>query len=87
MASFIVFIIFSVMLFIAAFGGIGMWMAGQKNHSITKGLILGASLNIIGLIIIGASSSTDKQLVDQMYDRKLISKEDYDKTIELKIKK
>ena len=63
-----------------------MWMAGQKNQSIIKGLILGAALNIIGLIIIGATPSSDKELVDTMLERKLISKEEYDKTIEFKIK-
>ncbi|MCK5806811.1 MAG: hypothetical protein KAG91_00250 [Mycoplasmataceae bacterium] len=87
MASFIAFIVFGAILFIATFGAVGMWMAGQKNQSVIKGLLLGAILNIIGLIIIGASSSSDKELVDEMYDRKLITKEEYDKTIEFRIKK
>ena len=63
-----------------------MWIAGQKNQSVIKGLILGLTLNIIGLIIIGSCRSTDKELLGEALSRQLISKKEYDEIIELKIK-
>ena len=85
MGNFIAFIIFACLLVISTFGAVGMWMAGQKNQSVIKGLVMGMTLNIIGLIIIGASKISDKELVGEMLNRNLITQEEYNKIMEFKI--
>lgn len=87
MANLIILIIFASVLVILIQGAIGMWIAGEKGRSTTKGFLIGAIGSVFGLIFIGASKPSDKELVDEMYERKLMSKEEYEHTVEFKINK
>lgn len=83
MINIIIFSIFAGLALISFTGGLGMAIAGDKGYSTTKGFFIG--MTIFGLIILLSKKSTDKQLVKDLYDRHLISKDDYEKTMEVAI--
>lgn len=87
MASFVVFLIFVSLLVLAVFAALGAWLAGEKGQSTIKGALFGAFGNIIGLLIIATWKASDEELAKELYDRKLITKDELDKTIELSVKK
>lgn len=87
MPSMVTLFILIGLLLMTVMGAIGMWIAGEKGQSTSKGFLFGFFIPIIGLIIMGSIKSSDEELTKEMFERKLISKEDFEKTMEIAIKK
>ncbi len=85
MANVIIFSVFGAILVIAFFAGLGGYINGEKGLSITKGLIIGGLFPIIGILALSLQKQSSKNLVDEMYDRGLIKKEEHDETMEVLI--
>ena len=85
MANIIILSIFGVVLLLAFTGAIGALLAGEKGYSTTKGLLIG--MTIFGLAYLVQLKTTNEVLVKELYSRELISKEEYDKTMEIALKK
>ena len=69
-------------------GAIGMWVAGEKGQNTILGFAIGALLPIFGVIgLVVFMKTSDATIVTEMYDRKMMGLEEYEKTMEFKIKK
>ena len=83
----IIAIIFAIFLYIAVAGAVGMYINGEKGRSRIQGFILGAFLPIFGWIALAINRPSHEFLVKEAHDRGLITKKEFDKTIEFAISK
>lgn len=83
----IIAIIFAAFLYIAVAGAIGMYINGEKGRSRIGGFIIGAFLPVIGWVALGINRPSNEYLLNEAHNRELISKSEFDKTIEFAIKK
>lgn len=87
MANLIIMFTFIGLLVSVLTGAAGMYIAGEKGQSTKKGFILGFFGSIIGIIIISFAPQSNENLTNEMLERKLITKEEYEKTMEIIIKR
>lgn len=80
--NFIILMVFCGILFLSICGGLGMYIAGEKGRSTKMGFLIGM-IPFIGHIALGFMSQSDENVVDEMFKRKLISLNDYEKTSEV----
>ena len=78
----IVFIILSLILAITAFGALGLEAGKRKLDNMILGFFISGLLPIIGILVLWWLPDKDSAVTQEMYDRGLISKDNYDKTIE-----
>lgn len=83
----IIAIIFAVALYIAVAGAIGMYINGEKGRNRISGFLIGGLLPIIGWIALAINNPSNKYLIEEAHNRELITKSEFDKTIEFAIKK
>ena len=77
--------VFMTILVVAFFAAIGAVINGEKGLSTTIGMIVGGLLPFIGVLALSLQRQSTKNVVDEMYDRGLIKKEEHDKTMEIVI--
>ena len=82
MTQMIIFIIFAAVLEMAITGAIGTIIVGQKGRNIYFGLVIGALCSIFGLIFLAFMDESDLSLATKMYDRKILSLQEYEDTKE-----
>ncbi|WKX02335.1 hypothetical protein [Candidatus Mycoplasma mahonii] len=85
MFNIIIAIILLTILIFSVFGAFGALINGEKGLSIIKGIIIGALLPFLGLLILSLQKQSTKNVVDEMYTRGLIKKDEHDKTMEILI--
>ena len=81
----IIGLIFLGILVILFFAAIGAVINGEKGLSTTREMIIGRALPFIGVMVLALQKQSTKNVVDEMYDRGLIKKEEHDKTMEILI--
>ena len=82
----IIFIIFAIIIIFTFSEAISIFIIREKGRKLWEGIILGL-FPIFGHIWGSFLKPTDTFLVNEMYQRDLITKEEYDKTIEIKLNK
>ncbi|NQZ66292.1 MAG: hypothetical protein HRT99_03710 [Mycoplasmatales bacterium] len=87
MANMIIFFIFVGLTLVLTTASIGMYINGERGKSLKIGFLVGLFLNVFGLIILAMAPTSDQELTNEMFQRKLISKEEHDKTIEIILNK
>ena len=77
---------FVIILIMIISGAAGMWVTGEKGKSTIYGFVIGALIPILGVIgLTMLVKSTDTSIVKEMYDRKIIDLQEYEKMIESKV--
>lgn len=82
MSNFVIFLVFLILLVELVSIAVAIYMANERGLKLWQGLLWGF-LPIVGQLTIAFIPISDRNLVDEMYDRDLITKDDYDKTIEI----
>ena len=79
---------FGTIMVMLVSGAIGMWVAGEKGQNTILGFSIGALLPVIGVILLMIFMRTsDKVIVQEMYDRKMMDINEFEETMEFKVKK
>ena len=87
MANMILLFIFVSFVVMIASGAIGAYIMGEKGKSTKVGFLVGALIPIISLIGLAMVKSSDEIIAKEMYARDLMTLKDYEKTVEVKLKK
>ena len=79
---------FSAILVMLVSGALGMWVTGEKGKNTLFGFAIGALLPLVGVIgLMMFVRTSDKVIVEEMYDRKMMDIREFEETMEFKIKK
>lgn len=82
MANIIILIVFGGLVFLSTSVALGIIIAGNKGQNVWWSAALCLFLPIFGQIIIALKPMSDKNLVESMYERKLINKQEFTQTID-----
>lgn len=82
MSNFVIFLVFLVLLVELVSIAIAIYMAKEKGLDIWYGVVWGF-IPLLGQLIVAFMPMSNRSLVDTLYDRDLITKEEYDKTVEI----
>lgn len=83
MAKMIIFIIIVVILALAISTAFSTYIALNKGLGFKTGLLWGIFLPFFGIIVLAMKPQTDLKVVNEMYDRNMMSINDLEKTQEL----
>lgn len=67
-------------------GGLGMFIAGEKGLSTKMGFLVGL-IPFVGHIALAFMPQSDNNVVDEMFNRNLISLNEYEKTSEVVVQR
>ncbi|WP_127943027.1 MULTISPECIES: hypothetical protein [unclassified Mycoplasma] len=78
----IVLLIFVALVICLASGAVGLALANERGRSRWWGLVICFCLPLIGQILYLSMPKSDKTLVEEVYERQIIDRDQYEKTRE-----